>query len=73
MFGVDYPHFESNYGRVTDEVTDLVKAPGVTEDDVHKVLYENAAELYGFDLGALQPDIDRIGFETDDLLVSASA
>ena len=73
MFGVDYPHFESNYQRVSEEVGDLVSAAGVTEDDVHKVLFENAAELYGFDLGKLQPDIDRIGFETSDLLVTASA
>jgi len=73
MFGVDYPHFESNYQRVSEEVADLVSAAGVTEDDVHKVLFKNAAELYGFDLGKLQPDIDRIGFETSDLLVTASA
>jgi predicted TIM-barrel fold metal-dependent hydrolase len=73
MFGVDYPHFESIFERVPEEVADLVGAPGVTEDDVHKVLFENAAEVYGFDLGALQPDIDRVGFETGDLLVTASA
>jgi predicted TIM-barrel fold metal-dependent hydrolase len=73
MFGVDYPHFESNYQRVSEEVTDLVSAPGVTENDVHKVLFENAAELYGFDLDLLQPDIERIGFETADLLATASA
>jgi hypothetical protein len=45
----------------------------VTEDDVHKVLFENAAELYGFDLDLLGPDIERIGFETSDLLATASA
>ncbi len=73
MFGVDYPHFESIYERVSDEVAGLVSASGVTEGDVHKVLYKNAAELYGFDLGAIQPDIDRVGFETGDLLATAPA
>jgi len=73
MFGVDYPHFESNFQRVSEEVADLVGAPGVTEEDVHKVLFENAAEVYGFDLDVLHPDIDRIGFETGNLLVTASA
>jgi len=73
MFGVDYPHFESNYQRVSEEVADLASAPGVTEGDVHKVLFENAAEVYGFDLDVLQPDIERVGFETSDLLATASA
>jgi predicted TIM-barrel fold metal-dependent hydrolase len=73
MFGVDYPHFESNYERVSEEVTDLAGAGGVTQGDLHKVLFENAAAVYGFDLGALQPDIDRVGFETDNLLVAAPA
>jgi predicted TIM-barrel fold metal-dependent hydrolase len=73
MFGVDYPHFESNYERVSEEVAGLVGTSGVTEADAHKVLFENAAEVYGFDLDALQPHIDRIGFETSDLLAAASA
>ena len=41
--------------------------PQVTEADVRKVLYENAAEVFHLDLAALQPQFDRVGFELDDL------
>ena len=46
-------------------------APLVTEEDARKILYKNAAAVYGFDLAALQPDIDRVGFDLSDTLVSA--
>jgi hypothetical protein len=29
------------------------------------ILYENAAGQYGFDLGLLVPDTERVGFEVD--------
>lgn len=70
MFGVDYPHFESNYQRVSEEVAGLASTSGLTEADVHKVLFENAAAVFDFDLGALEPHIDRIGFDIDDLLAA---
>ena len=40
--------------------------PDVTETDVRKVLYENAADVYHLDLEALQPHFDRVGFELDE-------
>ena len=46
--------------------------PQVTEADARKILYGNAAEVYGFDLDALQPDIDRVGFELDDLVAAGA-
>jgi hypothetical protein len=30
-----------------------------------KILCENAARVYGFDLARLAPEIDRVGFEVD--------
>lgn len=63
MFGVDYPQFESIFDRVMGEVATLVATPGVTDDDVRRILLENAADVYHFDLPALQPDIDRVGFD----------
>ena len=67
MFGVDYPHFESIFPGTMDKVSGLVCAPGITDTDARKILFENAADLYGFDWSALQSDIDRIGFALDDL------
>ncbi|HXY91716.1 MAG TPA: amidohydrolase family protein [Acidimicrobiia bacterium] len=72
MFGVDYPQFESIFERVTGEVANLLTTPGVTDDDVQKILLETAARAYGFDLVALAPHIDRIGFELADVRADAS-
>jgi predicted TIM-barrel fold metal-dependent hydrolase len=63
MFGVDYPQFESIFDRTMGEVATLLDTPGVTDEDARKILAENAARLYDFDLAALQPHIDRAGFE----------
>jgi predicted TIM-barrel fold metal-dependent hydrolase len=71
MFGVDYPQFESIFERTMGEVAALVSTPGISVDDVSKILYENAAALYHFDLGSLRAPIDRIGFELDDVAARA--
>jgi len=67
MFGVDFPHPETIFPSVMDQARSLVSNPHVTDEDARKVLFENAASLYDFDLTALQPHIDRVGFELDDL------
>jgi hypothetical protein len=67
MFGVDYPHFESIFPGTMEKVGNLVGAPGITDTDARNILFENAADVYGFDRTALQPDIDRIGFALDDV------
>jgi nucleoside-triphosphatase THEP1 len=38
-----------------------------------KVLFENAATVYGFDLSRLRPDIERIGFRLDDVRVETGS
>jgi hypothetical protein len=72
MFGVDYPQFESIFERTMAEVAGLVATPGVTEMDARKILLENAAEVYNFELDALQPHIDRVGFELADVRADAA-
>ena len=67
MIGVDYPHPETVYPGLLRQVKVLVDHPGVTEDEARKVLYGNAAQLFGFDLAALDADIDRAGFRLDDI------
>jgi predicted TIM-barrel fold metal-dependent hydrolase len=71
MFGVDYPHFESFVPHTLDKVAVLASHPGVTEEDTAKVLFDNAATLYGFDVGFLQPHIDRVGFELANVLTGS--
>jgi predicted TIM-barrel fold metal-dependent hydrolase len=63
MFGVDYPHFESFVPHTDEKVATLTSSPSVSREDAEKVLYGNAATVYGFDLQKLQPEIDRIGFD----------
>ena len=72
MFGVDYPQFESIFERTMGEVANLVATPGVTDDDARKIVLENAAQVYNFDLDALQPHIDRVGFELADVRADAA-
>jgi predicted TIM-barrel fold metal-dependent hydrolase len=67
MFGVDYPHFESIAPHTKAEVSCLLNTPGVTEIDVQKILFDTAADLYGFDAATLAPHTERVGFELDDL------
>jgi predicted TIM-barrel fold metal-dependent hydrolase len=70
MFGVDYPHFESFVPHTLDKVAVLAGHPSVTEQDSAKILFDNAAKLYGFDVGLLQPHVERVGFELEGLLAA---
>ena len=73
MFGLDYPHFESIVPNAMEKVAGLAGSPSVTDDDVRKILFDNAAELYGFDLDVLQPHVDRVGFELEEVLAPSAA
>ncbi len=66
MFGVDYPHFESVFPDTATQVDALVAHPSITTEVARKILYENAARVYGFDLAHLQPDMDRVGFDIEE-------
>jgi predicted TIM-barrel fold metal-dependent hydrolase len=73
MFGLDYPHFESIVPNAMEKVSDLAGNPSVTAADVQRILFDNAADLYGFDRDLLQPHVDRVGFEVDELLAPSPA
>jgi len=68
MMGADYPHPETSLARLRDNVLEFVAEPGMTEEKAHKVIYGNAAEVYGIDLEHLRPHIDRVGFEIEPAL-----
>jgi predicted TIM-barrel fold metal-dependent hydrolase len=72
MFGVDYPHFESIYPSTMDQVAGLVREPNISPEDAARVLFKNAAAVYGFDLVALQAHVDRVGFDLDEVVAGAS-
>ena len=67
MIGVDFPHFESFYADTTAEVEALVAHTDFTTTASRKILCENAASLYEFDLVRLRPDIERVGFDLDEI------
>ena len=73
MFGVDYPHFESIWPVTKETVQGTLGWIGVPEVEARKILMENPARVYGFDLDALAPHIDRVGFEASDLLEPSNA
>ena len=62
MFGVDYPHFESIFPHTATNVADLMARKDLSDSDIRGILYGNCAAVYGFDLDALAPDIERVGF-----------
>lgn len=71
MYGVDFPHFETCFQRNMGEVATLVTTPILSTDEVHHILFDTAADVFGFDVDELQPSIDRHGFEVDDVRARA--
>jgi predicted TIM-barrel fold metal-dependent hydrolase len=65
MWGADYPHPEGT----TPFTTAALRATfaDVPHDLCRRILAENAAELYGFDLDALAPVARRIGPRVDEV------
>ena len=55
MFGVDDPHFESVFPETKVRVDALVRHPSISAAVARKILCENAAGLYGFDLESRRP------------------
>ena len=51
MWGSDYPHDEGTYPYTALSLRQLFS--GWPEAELRKVLSDNAAAMYGFDLGAL--------------------
>jgi predicted TIM-barrel fold metal-dependent hydrolase len=66
MFGADFPHPESIVPSVKENARTFAAMPQITDADVRKVLYENAAEVFHLDLAALQPVFDRVAFDVDE-------
>ena len=66
MFGVDYPHFESIFPNTETQVGATWRRPSRASPSevARKILCENAARVYGFDLERLpSPTSERVGFD----------
>jgi predicted TIM-barrel fold metal-dependent hydrolase len=62
MVGVDYPHHEGTWnGGTQNWFQATLGANEVPEAEARKMLGENAAAVFGFDLEALRPLAERIG------------
>ncbi|MEV6927365.1 amidohydrolase family protein [Dactylosporangium sp. NPDC051485] len=70
MVGVDYPHHEGTWnGGTQDYFQATFGANEVPLDQAKKMLGENAAKVFGFDVAKLQAVADRIGPEAEHILV----
>ena len=58
-WGSDYPHYEGTYPHTRKSIRFTFH--DIDEYEVRRMLGTNAAELYGFDLEALDPLVQRIG------------
>lgn len=59
MWGADLPHREGTHPYTTEALR--AAFAGVPADDVAKMVCDNAAQVYGFDVAYLQTVADRIG------------
>lgn len=59
LWGNDYPHHEGSFPYSRENMRFAFS--DLPESEVRMMLGQNAAELYGFDLGELQPEAERAG------------
>jgi len=67
MWGSDYPHHESTYPYTTEGLR--VAFSDWEPDDVRRVVTDNAAKVYGFDVDALTPIAAKVGPTVDEVHV----
>jgi predicted TIM-barrel fold metal-dependent hydrolase len=66
MFGIDYPHAEGAWPNTREWLRLVLR--DVPETEARMILGENAARMYGFDVAALAPHVERVGLEPSELL-----
>jgi Amidohydrolase len=71
MYGVDFPHFETCFQRNMGEVATLVSTPFISDAEAQDILFDTAAEIFRFDVDALRPHVERVGFDVDDVRARA--
>ena len=66
MWGSDYPHPEGSWPHTAPHLRETFK--GLPDDDIARMLGENAIEFYGFDRDALAAVAARIGPRREDFV-----
>jgi predicted TIM-barrel fold metal-dependent hydrolase len=65
LWGNDFPHPEGTFPYTRERVRQRFK--DVPRAEAERILGHNAAELYGIDVGALAPLVERIGPSVDEI------
>jgi predicted TIM-barrel fold metal-dependent hydrolase len=65
LWGSDYPHYEGSWPHSRKVIHDALH--DVPEDEIRKILSENAARVYGFDLAMLDEIAARVGPTYDEI------
>ena len=65
MWGSDYPHDEGTYPFTRETLRQVL--PGIGPDEKQRILGENCASLYGFDLNRLAPLAAAFGPTVEEL------
>ncbi len=69
MLGMDFPHHEGTLLQTTQAyLRATVGAAGVPRNEAERILFRNAADVFGFDLAKLAPTVERIALTWDDVL-----
>jgi hypothetical protein len=69
MVGVDYPHHEGTWTGGTINYLQATFGPNnVPETEARVMLGETAAQVFGFDVDALKPAVERVGPAPEDIL-----
>jgi predicted TIM-barrel fold metal-dependent hydrolase len=66
LFGMDYPHPEGTWPNTWDWIRDVFA--GVAEDEVRKIMGENAIKIFGLDREYLASVADKIGPKPSEVL-----
>jgi len=62
MFGVDYPHFEGIFPSTKETIQGCLGSLSLDDDELRKVLCDNALHAYRFDEAAVLARAEEIGF-----------
>jgi hypothetical protein len=71
MWGADYPHIEGTWPHSLAALREA--CAGCSADEIRMMVGTTAADVYGFDLDALQAVADRVGPRVDELVTPPSA
>ncbi len=68
MYGTDFAHPEGTWNTTIDHLQALFGVGNVSEEDTRRILGQNAAEVYRFDVEKLAPVVDACGFTIEQIL-----